>query len=67
MGMEKQLVNKFPDGDRQGYYLRSASFALKHYMDEKGLESKVYVNKNELDDYCAYLTKKLYEFLLTKI
>ncbi len=38
--LEEQLKNKFPDGDREGFYLRSAQFGFKHYMNSPNLEKR---------------------------
>jgi len=57
------LKNKFPDGDRSGYFLRSASFGLNHYKDIYSLEVEVFVNKEELLEYKPHITKGLYYFI----
>ncbi len=63
--IEHQLENKFPDGrDIAGYYLRSASFSLKHYVNVKQLETNVYVTADELQNCKGNMTRQLFECLL---
>lgn len=61
--IKHQLKNKFPDGDRSGYFLRSASFGLNHYKDISNLDVEVFVNRKELLEYKPYITNGLYCFI----
>lgn len=61
--LERQLADKFPDGDRSGYFLRSASFGLNHYKDAYGLDVEVFVSKKELPEYRRSIAKGLYSFI----
>lgn len=61
--IKHQLKNKFPDGDRSGFFLRSASFGLNHYKDISNLDAEVFVNREELLEYKPHITKGLYHFI----
>ncbi len=61
--LEHQLKNKFPDGDVSGYFLRSASFGLKHYKSIANLDVEVFVKEQDLPKYENSITKGLYSFI----
>lgn len=58
--LSNQLTKKFPDGDIEGYYLRSASFSFKDYKDDS--YSIIYIAKN-ICDYETYVEKELFNIL----
>ena len=62
--LAEQLQAKFPSGDQEGYYLRSAGFSLKHYEEVNGLETMVFLSKPELDKLREHLTVNLHKFLI---
>ena len=63
--LEKQLQKRFPKGDMEGNYLRSASFGFKYYKECEDLEIDVFVDKQELSNFkplynkrCVYVFRK---------
>lgn len=62
--LEKQLHNKFPDGDKTGYYLRSANFSYKDYIYSK--ELKIVYCTNYLEKYQQFVVRNFYQELLQK-
>lgn len=58
--LHSQLVKKFPNGDIEGYYLRSASFSFKDYKHDK--YSIIYVSQNIMD-FEEYIDKELFKIL----
>lgn len=48
--LDHQLRRYFPDGDRPGSYLRSASFTFNHFKDIPELQTSCFVSKDELDE-----------------
>lgn len=62
--IEEQLQRKFPDGDRSGYYLRSAQFSFKHYINSPTLEKMLHVTKDELLQMKKHITGNVFAALL---
>ena len=62
--LREQLKRIFPDGDIPGQYLRSASFAFKHYKDCPDLRCVYVLPPFNLMEYREYLTGVLFEALL---
>lgn len=60
--LETQLQNKFPNGDESGYYLRSANFFYKDFIDSKELKS-IYCTNN-LENYQNFIVRDFYQKLL---
>lgn len=58
--LEEQLSKKFPDGDRAGYYLRSASFSFKDYKNDE--YKFIYITQN-INCYEKYIEKDLFNTL----
>ncbi len=58
--LERQLINKFPNGDIEGMYLRSASFSFKDYQNDR--YEFIYISPN-IDQYEKYIDKGLYNIL----
>lgn len=46
--IEQQLIRRFPNGDKTGEYLRSASFTLSAYEQSDDLDMKILVSKSKL-------------------
>lgn len=62
--LEEQLNKRFPNGDKSGEFLRSASFtfsAYENHLNQDGV--KVYVDKKTLDKMKSYLTQGVYDIL----
>lgn len=55
--LKNQLDKKFPNGDREGFYLRSASFSFKDYKNDK--YKFIYVTYN-ISEYSKYIDKDLF-------
>ena len=47
--IEEQLQRHFPEGDKEGVYLRSASFGFKHYEKSPKLQTRCFVSKQDLE------------------
>ncbi len=60
--LEVQLHNKFPNGDESGYYLRSANFSYKDFIDSKELKT-IYCTNN-LNNYQNFIVRDFYQKLL---
>ena len=60
--LETQLQNKFPNGDEAGYYLRSANFSYKDFVDS--IELKIVYCVNYLEDYQQFIVRDFYQKLL---
>ncbi len=60
--LETQLQNKFPNGNEVGYYLRSANFSYKDYIDST--ELKVVYCINNLEKYKQFIVRDFYQKLL---
>lgn len=58
--IHNQLEKKFPNGDVEGYYLRSASFSFKDYKNDN--YSVIYISKNIIE-YERFLDKELFAVL----
>ena len=61
--LNDQLKRKFPDGDRKGDYLRSASFGFNNYKNIPELKAFVFISLNELENYQNHITRQLYDYL----
>ena len=61
--LQKQLEKRFPEGDKIGEYLRSASFSFIHYKDAESLKPIYTAPQQELIKAEPYMTKALFEYL----
>lgn len=61
--LKEQLLTRFPEGDKTGFWLRSAQFSFKHFKDYE--YKKLYVHKN-IQNYSKFLTKELFYELNNK-
>lgn len=61
--LEQQLQSKFPDGDKKGSYLRSASFTFKHYRNIRNLELNIFVSQEQLAERRDHISIELYRHL----
>ena len=61
--LQKQLENKFPNGDISGIYLRSAQFSFIHYKDAESLETIYVTPMPELINTQPYMTRALFKHL----
>ncbi len=61
--LQEQLENKFPTGDIEGIYLRSASFTFKHYKDALSLQTIYTASKQELIKAQPHITKNVFDYL----
>ena len=61
--LKEQLNKKFPKGDREGFYLRSANFNYKHFENCSELKIIYCLDKNDLEVYKNFIQKNLLEIL----
>jgi len=59
----QQLEKRLPDGDKEGQYLRAASFTFRHYERVRRLQTKVYIDRPKLDQCKRFFTGYLYNHL----
>ncbi|WP_342262591.1 MULTISPECIES: hypothetical protein [unclassified Spiroplasma] len=59
--LKQQLENKYPDGDKIGFWLRSANFSYLDYKDAESLEL-IYLNQN-IDEYKFAFVNQFFELL----
>ena len=64
--LEEQLKKRFPDGDKSGEYLRSASFSFKDFTNKENLKCVYVIEKKKLESMSPYINSSLYEYLLEK-
>lgn len=65
--LEEQLKHRFPDGDIEGEYGRSASFTFKHYKDADSLETIYIASKQELTKAKSCITGPVFNYLEQRI
>lgn len=65
--LQAQLQERFPNGDIESEYLRSASFGLKYYKNANGLICDIFVDKETLQTYQQHITKPMYRTLLSRV
>ena len=64
--LKEQLQNCFPDGDKEGAYLRSAKFSFGHYATSRKLEAWRFFSKRDLDEtfFKDRITKPVHDHLM---
>ena len=62
--LKKQLNKRFPNGDKSGEYLRSASFSYRDYIGCKDLKIVFCLPKSELKKYEKNIVRDFYKFLM---
>ena len=60
--LKTQLEKRFPNGDKKGEYLRSASFHYQHYI-ESNIRIIYLLSKDKLSTYKKNIVKNFYLFL----
>ena len=60
--LEKQLLKRFPDGDKVGEYLRSASFNFNHFKDAQNLNVVYKVTKEQAKEFKSSISKNFMIF-----
>jgi len=64
--LKNQIKRRFPNGDKLGEFLRSASFTFEHYKNCKSLKV-IYLEKEKLEEHEKHLTRKFFDFLSKKL
>ena len=64
--LERQLIKRFPNGDKTNNYLRGASFNFNHFINSANLKIVYLLNKKSLADYKDYINHQFYLWLCTK-
>ncbi len=64
--LEKQLIKRFPDGDKINNYLRGASFNFNHFTNSEKLRIVYLLDKSFLLEYKEYINYRFYLWLETK-
>lgn len=64
--LQKQLRAKFPNGDKSGLYLRSASFSFNNYKDCE-INIIFIAPLDILHSNQQYIDKNLFDFLIQKV
>ncbi len=61
--LQEQLERRFPQGDKSGEYLRSASFTYMHYKDAESLKTIFIVPRAELDKVREHISGPFFQYL----